>query len=91
MRFVLSRLVKGAAGARTERVLLLGGFGMAGATQESEGSSGEPGVGRALALLTEALQIVDSLGVYADVGARLQDIIEVLEEPRSQSPPVQMP
>ena len=42
-----------------------------------DASSGEERA-RALSLLCEALEIIDSLGEYPDLGARLNDIIESL-------------
>lgn len=38
----------------------------------------EPSVDRALALLTEALAVVDALNGSPEIGARLQEVIELL-------------
>lgn len=42
-----------------------------------EGASGEDRA-RALSLLREALEIIDSLGEHPEIGARLNDVIESL-------------
>lgn len=82
MKFMLSGPAKSAAGAKARRILLLGGVGMAAANQESGDSHGETNVARALALLAQALHILDEIGSRPDLGARLQDVIESLEEHR---------
>ena len=53
----------------------LGGFQMRLAIHE--GASGEERA-RALLLLREALEIIDSLGEHPEIGARLNDVIESL-------------
>lgn len=75
---------KSALGSRPAGVVLLGGTGMTAAAQEPDGSTGGVSVERALALLEEALQILDALGDCPEVGARLQHIIEALEERRAK-------
>lgn len=53
---------------------------MSAATQEAQSSFGEERVARALLLLREALEIIDSLGGHRELGARLNEDIESLTE-----------
>ena len=64
------------------RAGLLGGNCMPTATQEAVGSSREERIQRAIALLNEALHIIDELEDCTVIGARLQDIIDRLAEER---------
>ncbi len=56
-------------------------------SEASEGkeSTKEESVGRALALLQEALEIVDSIGAPPEIGARLQEVIDSLEDLQDRS------
>lgn len=60
------------------RVVLLGSFRVPAAPQDVGVSSGEERVVRALVLLREALQIIDDIGEYPEVGAKLNDVVECL-------------
>lgn len=53
------------------------------AVRDSIGSLGDQSVERALALLAEALEIVDALNLSPDIGAKLQEAIIPLETSRS--------
>jgi len=50
------------------------------AGQDSSGAAGDQSVERALALLAEALEIVDALNLSPEIGARVQEAISALEE-----------
>ena len=78
MRFVLSSRRRGASGLIAAGAVLLGGFRMPAATQDA--CPGNDRVRQALASLQHALQIVDSLEDYHAVGARIQEVIEQLDE-----------
>jgi hypothetical protein len=67
---------------------VLGDFEMSAAL--SAGAEGElvsPGenIRRALALLQEALELVDSIGTVPEIGARLQEVIDALDEHQGPS------
>lgn len=79
MRFVLSRERNG-AGDRYDSVVLLGGLRMHAASQEADGPSRDERIQRALALLNEALQIIDDLEEFPAVGARLCSVVEALND-----------
>jgi hypothetical protein len=64
-------------------VLVLGDFEMSAALSAgAEGEQASPGenISRALALLQEALELVDSSAVPPEIGARLQEVIDALDE-----------
>ena len=64
--------------------LLLGGNRMSGsAAPETDGSSDDRGAQRALALLSEALGILDAHEYPPEIGARLQEVISALEAEKS--------
>ncbi len=84
MKLVVSLNANSAGGCSAGRVVLLGDSTMPAASEEADRSSGEPTADRALALLAEALQIIDALGSCPDIGARLHEIIEALEERRER-------
>ena len=50
------------------------------AVQDESGAPRDQSVERALALLAEALEIVDGLNMSPEIGARLQEAISALEE-----------
>lgn len=58
------------------------GFGMSAesAVQGSNGPTGDQNTVRVLALLTEALEIVDASNMRAEIGAKLHEAISALEE-----------
>lgn len=56
---------------------------MPGTTHDGDRSSDEARLERVLVLLSESLEILDGLGDFPDLGARLQQVIESLEERRS--------
>jgi hypothetical protein len=47
---------------------------------EDKGVIGYEGVGRALTLLREALNVVDSIKAPPEIGARIQEVVDSLEE-----------
>ena len=49
------------------------------AANDASGPLGDQSVERALALLAEALEIVDALDLSPDIGAKLQEAISSLE------------
>jgi hypothetical protein len=55
-------------------------MGMSACLTCHDGAGSEPGVERALALCTEALEICDALQLSGVIGARLQHVISSLEE-----------
>ena len=77
---MLSRALDRAGSNWAASAVLLGGYFMAAAGQDADRSSGEERVDRALALLGEALQIIDELGDAPDLAARLDEVIERLKE-----------
>ncbi len=53
----------------------------AGSTvRESNGTDSKPDIGRARALCVEALEICDELKLSPQIGARLQEVINALDE-----------
>lgn len=66
---------------KCQALLLLGGFKvtMSSAAQPTDFHNGEANLVRAMSLLNEALSIMDALDVSAEVGARLQHVIDSLE------------
>jgi hypothetical protein len=52
---------------------------------EGNGIGFDAGVGRALALLQEALDIVDSVNAPPEIGARIQEVIDALAQLRKRS------
>jgi hypothetical protein len=73
---------------RVTEAYLLGDFTMSGALSadaEGNGATPEENLGRALALLQEVLEIVDSIDAPPEIGARAQGLIDSLEE--LQEPP----
>lgn len=52
---------------------------MPATTREADGSSRQTRVLRAVALMEEALQIIDDLEDYPEVGARLHGLVESLK------------
>jgi hypothetical protein len=69
-------------------VFLLGDFEMSAALSADAGgeqASPRENIGRALALLQEALDLVDAIGVPSEIGARLQEVIDALDEHRKPS------
>ena len=81
MDFMLSNSLNGLGSTYAIEALLLGGIEMSAgsAVQETDGTSASPSLERALALLTEALEIVDALELSPEIGARLQEVITSLE------------
>lgn len=79
--FLLSKSdLRSGAGAEA---YLLGEFGMSAAlSADAEGRDVTPeeSIGRALALLQETLEIVDSIDAPPEIGARIQEVIDALEE-----------
>lgn len=69
-----------AAGDGVGNVVLLGGIRMPATSEEADGSSRQEGTERAIALLEEALQIMDDLGEFPELGARLHGLIEALRD-----------
>ena len=53
---------------------------MPAAYQKAGASPRQERVARAVELLREALQIIDSIGEFPDLGATLNEVIEGLEE-----------
>ncbi len=49
------------------------------AARDANGPPGDQNVERVLALLTEALGIVDALGLSPDIGAKIQEALGSLE------------
>lgn len=84
MRFVLSSRRRGASGLIAAGAVLLGGFRMPAAIEDA--GPGDDRVRQALASLQQALQIVDSLEDCHVIGARLQEVIELLEERLGEEP-----
>ena len=70
-------------GALGPEALLLGDWEMSAALSaqagEEQASPGEK-IGRALALLQEALELIDSMDASPEIGARLQEVIGDLDE-----------
>ena len=64
------------------RMPLLGEFGMPSeqAVQGARGAPEDQNVERVLALLTDALEIVDGLKLSPEIGAKLQEVITAIEE-----------
>lgn len=54
---------------------------MPAATQDADGRDEDLTVGRILVLLQEALEIADELDDRPEIGARLQGLIDSLENP----------
>ena len=81
MDFMLSNPLNGLGSSNAIEALLLGGIGMTAgsAVQETDGTSGNHSLERALALLTESLEIIDALQLSPEIGARLQEVISSLE------------
>lgn len=50
------------------------------AVPDASGVSGNQSVERVLALLAEALEIVDALNMFPEIGARLQEVISALDK-----------
>ena len=50
------------------------------AVQDASGPPGDQNVERAMALLAEALEIVDALDMSPEIGARIEEAISALEE-----------
>ena len=70
------------SGARAD-AYLLGEFGMSAAlSADAEGRdvTAEESISRALALLQETLEIVDSIDASPEIGARIQEVIDSIEE-----------
>ena len=63
-----------------DRVVLLGGYFMPAASQGADGSPEDWTVDRALLLLEQALQIIDQWGDCPAIGARLQQVVDEVEE-----------
>jgi hypothetical protein len=63
-----------------DRVVLLGGFSMPAASQGADGSPEDWTVDRALMHLEQALEIIDRWGDCPAIGARLQQVVEEVEE-----------
>ena len=55
---------------------------MSAATHGGDGSSADGRVDRLLCLLEEAIEIVDGLGDWPDLGARLQEVYDTAQERR---------
>jgi hypothetical protein len=53
---------------------------MAAANQDADQTSNEAPLDRAMSMLVEALQILDAQGVPPELGARLQGVIEDLND-----------
>jgi hypothetical protein len=62
---------------------LLGGFHMR-TSGKADGRSHEELMQRSIALLEEALQLLDDLGDYPELGARLSGVIEILQDDRNR-------
>lgn len=54
------------------------------AAKNSDRTPSGPSVDQALALMVKALEIIDSLGLSPDVGARLLAVISAVEESRAR-------
>lgn len=61
-------------------VILLGGINMPANDLDAENLAPDPTLARVLSLLEDALQELDSLGSYPEAGARLQQIIDEVEQ-----------
>lgn len=68
------------AGWRGSGGSLLGDVRMVGGNQQVEGPAPESNVAGAIALLAEALGLLDALGAHHEAGARIQQIIDELEK-----------
>ena len=82
--FLLSKPEPRGGGAAS--AFLLGDFEMSAALSADAGGeqvTPHENIGRALALLQEALSLVDAIGAPPEIGARLQEVIDALDEYRA--------
>lgn len=85
---MLSKPLKGAINCVVAvDALCSGEFGMPSesAVNDASGAPGVQSVERALALLAEALEIVDALNMSPEIGARLQEAVSALEESSAEN------
>lgn len=78
MKSMLSQNENAAIGNGIASLIMLGGFRMPATNPEGHGPSRDENIKRAIAQLDEALQIMDGLGDWPELGASLQGIIEAL-------------
>ena len=80
---MLSMPPKGACGRFAACAFLLGGNSMPAANSDADQGSSEESLDKAISHLVDALQILDTLETYPEAAARLQWVIDLLKEDRS--------